>query len=192
MAFPLLIPILTSLLPIVPNILGALSAKSKLAKTAMQIISPLIGKNAEDMDYNQLQYELALVAKNKEIDLKKADLQFRALVMNNDKDLAILDLEIAKLQGLLLKGDASSKDKFRSYWRPAVAWICVSGLFLIGLMVPVTIFVMSLLVFLGLDAGKASVIIGLLSQIDMTIVLSLIIPMLGLGGFRTIEKLKRV
>ena len=191
MAFPVALAA-SILLPLIPTVLGALGRKNKWAKVASDILGPLLGKDTKGMTYRELELELALVAKDKEVDLKKIELEFRGLLLDHTVELGKIDADIAKMQVKLLADDVKSENKVRSMWRPAIAWICVSGILLSGLIIPLVIFLMSIGVFFGVNVTTVSQVIELLLTIDLTVTLSVIIPMLGLGGYRTVEKLRGI
>jgi len=88
-----------------------------------------------------------------------------------------LDLALAQLK--ISEVEATSSDPFVSRWRPFIGWICGMG------------FAWN---FIGLPIAK--VICELtgnpiaMSPADMSEMMPVLLGMLGLGGFRTIEKLK--
>lgn len=89
--------------------------------------------------------------------------------------------ELAQMAGQLdiNKVEAAHASRFVSGWRPFIGWVCGSGLavqFLIG----------PLLTWGAALLGKPIVF----PQLDMGTLLTLLSGMLGLGGLRTVEKLK--
>ena len=103
-----------------------------------------------------------------------------------DKDqAAALAHEIATMsekhaQELSLAQLAVNKEEakgnwFQSSWRPAVAWICVLGL-------AVNFLISPLLSPLGIDVPQA----------DTSVMMPVLMGMLGLGGLRSFEKVKKV
>ena len=64
---------------------------------------------------------------------------------------------------------------FQSSWRPAVAWICVLGM-------AVNFLISPLLSPLGIDVPQA----------DTSVMMPVLMGMLGLGGLRSFEKVKKV
>lgn len=79
------------------------------------------------------------------------------------------------LQAEINKIEASHRSIFVAGWRPAIGWVCVIGLAFATIVSPV----MSWL------ATKP------VPQVPPQLILDLIFALLGLGGLRTIEKLKR-
>ncbi len=73
------------------------------------------------------------------------------------------------------KIEAASDSKFKSCWRPALGWICVSGFGYQLLARP-------FLIGFGYSAFP---------ELDMNTLASLTFGMLGLGAMRTIERVKR-
>lgn len=97
----------------------------------------------------------------------------------------------AKLVGMLQAGDAAqlqvnaveaaNPSVFVSGWRPAVGWVCVLGLFVQAVGYP--------LMGWGLSIWSPGTP---MPQIDTDTLMSLLVPMLGLGAYRTFEKVKGV
>ena len=84
------------------------------------------------------------------------------------------------------KTEASSSSIFVSGWRPAIGWVCAGSLFyaVIGFNCMNWVFhVMT--IWQGTQ-------VPLLPPPDTTITMELLLGMLGLGGYRTYEKLKGV
>jgi hypothetical protein len=109
-------------------------------------------------------------AKVKLLELEQAG-QFRAL----EAELAIAtgQLDVNKLE-------AASPDRFVSGWRPAVGWVCVLGLGYQYLGQPLLAWVSGAAGF----AAPPTLALG-----DLMVLLT---GMLGLGGLRSIEKVKGV
>ncbi len=77
--------------------------------------------------------------------------------------------------------EAGHQSVFVAGWRPAVGWICAAGLAYKFLLAPFVILVMAVI-------GKPIT----LPVLDFNEMLTLLIGMLGLGGLRTLEKVKNV
>lgn len=88
-----------------------------------------------------------------------------------------LDLALAQLK--VSEVEATSSDPFVSRWRPFIGWICGVG------------FGWN---FIGLPIAKVICELSghpiAMSTADMSEMMPVLLGMLGLGGFRTIEKLK--
>lgn len=110
-----------------------------------------------------------------------ADAKLRLLEMAQRGDLAALTAEtdLAKAQVAVNQVEASSNRLFVAGWRPAVGWICALAVgfkFIGG----------PLLFVVGQAVGHPVV----LPEIDTSELWPLLLGMLGLGGLRTIEKVK--
>ena len=70
--------------------------------------------------------------------------------------------------------DAGSGKWFQAGWRPSLGWLCAAGLSLHYLVFPI--------------AGMFDK--AIVSPLDVGSLLSLVMALLGLGGLRTIEKIK--
>jgi len=78
------------------------------------------------------------------------------------------------------KAEAASASLFKGGWRPAVGWVCAMALFYHFILQPVLLFAVAV----------AGVAIPALPQFDMASLMPILLGMLGLGGLRTVEKIK--
>ena len=100
-------------------------------------------------------------------------------------ELAALDAEMRLALGQIEvnKADAQSDSLLRGGWRPMAGWVCVAGFgyeFLIRPLLP-----WLLTVIFGADVPE-------LPKIDIEFINTLLFALLGLGGIRTLEKIKTV
>lgn len=110
-----------------------------------------------------------------------ADAKLKALEMAQRGELAALDADVRLALGQMEINKAeATTDKFRGGWRPAAGWVCVLGLFYSFLLKPLLPWVVTVA---GLQAPE-------LPAIDTMELLVLLGGMLGLGGYRTAERLK--
>lgn len=107
---------------------------------------------------------------------EKARAQLAVMEMEQKGELAVLESD--KAQAAINQAEASSASLFVSGWRPAVGWICAMGLFAQYVGAPLLTWIASNL--LGWTAPP---------RMDMSELSTLLIGMLGLGYFRTREKL---
>lgn len=114
---------------------------------------------------------------------QKAQAQIKILELAQSGELAALDadMKLALGQMEINKAEATT-DMFRGGWRPAVGWTCVAGLIYQFLLVPLLPWVVTV-------AGGT---VPPLPAIDNQTLMVLLTGMLGLGGFRTFEKVKRI
>ena len=112
----------------------------------------------------------------------KAAAQLEVLKLRDSADGRQLqaDLQLALAQTDVNKIDAASASPFKSNWRPAVGWVCVLALCWQYLAWP-------LLTWLSNTRGLTPP-----PRLDVQDVLALLAPLLGLGAYRTIEKIKGV
>jgi len=99
--------------------------------------------------------------------------------------LAELETKALEMEQLMMAAqarineiEAASPSMFKSGWRPAAGWLCVTGLAWATFGVPIWTWIASLF-RVPLPPG-----------IDTGVLISLLIAMLGLGTFRTYEKTK--
>ena len=78
------------------------------------------------------------------------------------------------------KAEAASASLFKGGWRPAVGWVCAMALFYHFILQPSLLFAVAV----------AGVAIPALPQFDMASLMPILLGMLGLGGLRTVEKIK--
>lgn len=116
------------------------------------------------------------------------------VIVDKDKklqiDLGLAQLEDqaeARLDGLLQsqievnKIEAASGSIFVAGWRPAVGWVGAAGLLYSTILYP-----------LGTWISRLSGYVGQLPVVDNQLLLYVLGGMLGLGGMRTLEKIKGV
>ncbi|HEX2795989.1 MAG TPA: holin family protein [Immundisolibacter sp.] len=112
-----------------------------------------------------------------------AEAKLKLLEMAQQGELAQLDadMKLALGQMDINRAEAQSGSLFIGGWRPAVGWVCVLGLAYQFLAYP-------LLAWLGANVAGWSAP----PELDIVTLLSLVSGMLGLGWFRTNEKIKGV
>ena len=111
-----------------------------------------------------------------------ANAKLELIKLQQAGDLKVLDadLQIALAQAGINQAEAQSPDNFRGGWRPGAGWICVFGLgyqFILQPLLP------WLLAILGATVPP-------LPAIDNDTLMTLLMGMLGLSGFRTFERVK--
>ena len=79
------------------------------------------------------------------------------------------------------KVEAGNGSVFVSGWRPFVGWVCGSGFALHYLLIPIANFIL-------VATGHKEVVL----TFDMQTLLTLLFGLLGLGGYRTYEKVQGV
>ena len=110
-----------------------------------------------------------------------AEAKLKALELAQKGDLAALDAELRLALGQIEVNKAeATTDMFRGGWRPAVGWVCVVGLAYQFVLQPVLPWVVALF---GAQVPP-------LPAIDNESLMVLLTGMLGLGGLRTIERVK--
>ena len=107
--------------------------------------------------------------------------KLKVLDMAQKGELAALDadMRLALGQMEINKAEAST-DLFRGGWRPACGWVCAAGLAYTFLLRPVLPWV----------AGLFGANVAPMPDIDTDTLMVLLTGMLGLGGLRTVERIK--
>lgn len=113
---------------------------------------------------------------------QQAEAQLNLLKMQQAGEFKDLDvqLQLALAQMDINKEDAKG-NWFQAGWRPNIGWICGFGLAYQVLLRPL---LNGLMVALGHAAA--------FPEVDINTLMALVSALLGLGGFRTVEKLKGV
>lgn len=112
----------------------------------------------------------------------KAEAQLKMLDMAQKGELAALDAEMRLALGQLeVNKVEAGTDLFRGGWRPSAGWVCSFGLAYSFLIQPIFPWVLR-------SFGYA---VDPMPDIDTETLMVLLTGMLGLGGLRTYEKLKK-
>ena len=98
-----------------------------------------------------------------------------------DAALLKLAMEQSAAQSDINRIEAQSGSLLQAGWRPSVGWVCVAGLALNVVIAPLGVW----------TAGLFGKVVPM-PPISTELVLSLLFPLLGLGAYRTFEKIKRV
>ena len=104
------------------------------------------------------------------------------LKMQQSGELAQLaaDVDIAKAQAGVNAAEAASGSAYASSWRPTVGYACVAGLIYSFLVQPLLPWFAALL-------GKP---VPPLPELDTSVLMTLLLGMLGIGGMRSFDKVK--
>ena len=135
--------------------------KVKGAETADDVVSALRGLTGEDA----------------KAVMKEITPETIAALQASDADQA----EIGKIH-------ARSKDPFTVRARPAIIWVCVIGLAVVFIIKPM---VEILLYAYAYFAGEHMLPLPEFPEMSTTELLGLLFPILGLGGYRTFEKVTK-
>lgn len=120
---------------------------------------------------------------------KKAEARMKLLEMQQRGELAQLaaDTDLAKLQIQTNIEEAKHASIFIAGWRPFIGWTCGAAFGYSYILLPV-------LQFLAYAFGTAEMVrqLAQLPVLDLAGMLPILLGMLGLGGMRTMEKVKGV
>jgi len=105
-----------------------------------------------------------------------AQAQLALLKMQQDGELAAISgqMEINKIE-------AGSSSVFVAGWRPFAGWVCGIGLAYVSIIEPVARLVATIVGYTGA-----------FPNIDTTLTMQVLLGMLGMGGLRTLDKIKGV
>lgn len=181
-----IVPLLAALAPMIPTIVAALGGKTgnKYADIAVDLLGKVLNKPGATKE--EIEAELARTDAEKLVELRKLDTELKLQIQRDKSDIQKLELELAKIQGQVILEDSKSKDRFRTYWRPTLAWMAVAGLGTAIFLKPI---IMVLAMLLGADLQQT---LQWIPQFDTGLLMSLIIPLLGLGAYRSYEKVRGV
>lgn len=115
-------------------------------------------------------------------------LNAQALEAASEKARMDYDAEMSKAQTAINAIEAQNASLFVAGWRPAVGWVCVSGLGYTFVFKPIFPWVVEVVARLGGYTATLPV----LPDIAMGDLIVLLGGMLGLGTLRTIDKIKGV
>lgn len=184
MAIPIL-PIISILSNIAPTIAQGLMMKGTLADKAMGILSKFADKlgmpENEDMAFYLKKLELEQI-----MELKRLDLEFK---LELERYRFEIDKVVITGQTDLLKSDSRSISWARKWWRPFIAWTCGLTLSIFYLYPLIAHEIFRLLVATGVvEASTFDTWRHSAPLLDIATILGLIVPLLGLGAYRTFEK----
>ena len=115
--------------------------------------------------------------------------QLELLKMQQSGDLAQLaaETDLAKLQIQTNVEEAKNANIFVSGWRPAVGWCCAAAFAYSYVLLPFA-------QFLVFTFGTSEMVsqLKLAPKLELSEMLPVLFGMLGLGGLRTVEKVKNV
>ena len=144
----------------------------------MSAITDLVGGIVSGLGDTAVKIRTAITgidpAKQAEITELTMNLQAQAAKLENDAVMAQADID---------KQEAASTNLFVSGWRPAVGWACAIAFGINFLLLPIVQWAVQIFNVLGPD-GKPLI----LFKLDLATMLPVLIGMLGLGAYRTIEK----
>lgn len=114
---------------------------------------------------------------------KKAAAQMELLKMNQEGDFKQLeaDLQLSLAQIDVNKVEAGSESIFKSGWRPYIGWVCGGGLSYQFIVRPILGWVVGNLLHWAPPPS-----------LEMETLMTLLFGMLGLGAYRSFEKVKGV
>jgi hypothetical protein len=112
-------------------------------------------------------------AQEAKLELFKLEQQGQLAALDADLKMALGQMEINKVE-------AANSSLFVSGWRPAVGWVCVAGLTYTFIGQPI------------LSWMSTMNQVPVPPELDLDSLVTLLAGLLGLGGFRTYEKVKGV
>jgi len=157
---------LSSVAPVIATALGG-----PLAGAAAQFIAGKLG--VSDTTIEAMQRTLSGMSGADLVRLKEIDADLRKFFAANGIQLELAQIEVNR-------EEAKSTNWFVAGWRPAVGWIGAAALAYAAIGEPLARFIAQVL----FDYA------GVFPQIDTTITMQVLFGLLGLGAFRSIEKVK--
>ncbi len=114
---------------------------------------------------------------------QKAKAQLELLKLQQEGAFKELEahLQLAQGQMEINKAEAESPDFFRGGWRPFIGWVCGLGLFYQFLLRPILTFILMV----------SETKVQTLPALELETLMTLLFGILGLGAYRTLEKIKK-
>lgn len=114
---------------------------------------------------------------------QKAKAQLEMIKLQQEGAFRELEAELQLAQGQMdiNRTEAESPDFFRGGWRPFIGWVCGLGLFYQFLLRPLLTFILMV----------AETKVQALPALELETLMTLLFGILGLGAYRTIEKIKK-
>lgn len=188
---PFLLPLISLISSVAPSLSNALKTEGTVGDKALTLLKEFVGGDYK-LSNDNLEARLLALDTEKFIQLKVLDKEFSTLIETHKHELRRFDFELTKSQMEINVVEASSDSKFKSWWRPAVGWVCVFGLGYELLILPILKSVLGLSVLMGAEAALIAKVVALLPIINTPLVMALLVPLLGLGVYRTVEKIAKV
>jgi len=145
----------------IKGILGGVGTLAKDIRTALTGKEPMTAEQAQ-----------AIVDQAHELEMASKNIETMAMAGQID----------------LNKLDAQSDSLFKSGWRPALGWCCVSGLIYTFLIKPL----LPWLIQVGALIMSKTVVLPSMPTLDTGELLGLVATLLGVAGYRSFEKAKGV
>lgn len=160
---------MSDLIKFAPSILAFLTGPAGgLAGAGLQWLAGKLG--AQDSTVAAIQDALRNFKPEDTIQLRKLDIEFQEFAMENG-----IKIDLAQIA--VNQEEAKSTSLFVAGWRPFTGWICGAALAYVGIVEPVARFVATM-------AGYS----GTFPVIDTTLTMQVLLGMLGLSGFRSLDK----
>jgi len=142
-----------------------------LGGVAAEFIADKLG--ASDKTVDGIKSLLSGMKPEDTIKLKQMDLDFQKFMAENNIKIQLAQIDVNK-------AEATSTNWFVAGWRPAVGWIGAFGLLYAAMLEPLARFVAQV----GFHYA------GAFPALDTTITMQVLFGILGLGVYRTAEKIK--
>jgi len=157
---------LSSVAPVIATALGG-----PLAGAAAQFIAGKLGLS--DKSIESMQQTLAGMSGDQLVRLKEIDAELQKFLADNGIRLHLAQIGVNQVE-------AASTNWFVAGWRPAVGWIGAAALAYAAIGEPLARFI----ALVGFDYR------GEFPEIDTGITMQVLFGLLGIGEFRTVEKVK--
>lgn len=163
---------MSELVQLAPTILGFLGGPAGgLAGAGLQWLAGKFGASAPTVD--AIKSALDGFKPEDAIAMRKLDIEFQEFCMANQ-------IQVQLAQIAVNTEEAKSGSWFTSGWRPATGWICSFALAYSAIIEPLARFIASV------GFGYS----GPFPIIDTNITMQVLFGLLGLGAYRTVEKVK--
>ena len=162
--------VIRAVAPTIATVLGG-----PLAGAAVSFIADKMGVSEPTIDKIQ-----QILAGSDPVRLKELELDFQKFMADNGIKVQLAQLEVNK-------AEAQSTSLFVAGWRPFIGWTC-------GIAFCYSYVILPFLLYLTFSFGSVEIVkqIAGLPRLDLGEMLPVLFGMLGLGAYRTVEKVKGV
>lgn len=181
--------ILSTVISVIPTLWAAFKGggSTDLMSQAISLLGNFLNKPGASPA--EIERDLMQLEAYKLVELKRLEYSFKLQLKSGEQALEQMGMLLAAEQAKINQLDAMSDDKYRTRWRPTMAWALTGGIVVYMLLVFTLVGCMAFDVTMSSSIESA---FKYLEGFSLSFMMPLITAILGLGAFRTYEKTKGV